>query len=69
MSGKNILELKVNNWSKFRAFTIAKLFYSENWTTLWFGDGRQRAFLQVSGFMVAITLVPSEERIFLVEGT
>ena len=68
MSGKNILDIKVNNWSKFRAFTIAKLFCSKNWIALGFGDRRQRALLKVSGFMVAITLVPFEERICLVEG-
>ena len=35
--------------------------------TLGFGEGRKRALLKASGFMVVITLVPSKERICLVE--
>jgi peroxiredoxin len=66
--GKNILDIKVNNWSEFRAFTIARLCSSENLAALGFGDGRQRAFLKAYGIMVVITLVPSKERICLVEG-
>ena len=40
MSGKNILDIKVNNWLEFRAFIIAIMFSSENLTTIGFGDGR-----------------------------
>ena len=68
MSGKNILDIKVNNWSEIRVSTNAKLFFSENWIALGFGDGRQKALLKIYGFMVAITLVPSEKIICLVEG-
>ena len=68
MSGRNILDMKVYNWLELRAFIIASLFSSENWTALGFRVGRQRALLKVYEFMIAITLVPNKERICLVEG-
>ena len=67
MSGRDILDIKLYNWSGFRAFTIARIFSSENWIALGFGVGRQRALLKVSKFMVAITLFPFEDKICLVE--
>ena len=69
MSSLNILDINMDNWSESKAFMVARLFSSKNWTVSGFAGGRQRVFLRVYEFKVRITLLPSEDRICLVEGT
>lgn len=69
MFGLNILDINIYNWSGSKAFMMARFFSSENWMVSGFAGGRQRVFLRVTEFKVRITLLPSEDRICLVEGT
>ena len=69
MSSLNILDMNMDNWLVSKAFMIARLSSSEDWTALGFTGGRHRVFLRVSEFKVRITLLPSIDKICLVEGT
>ena len=69
MSGLNILDMNIDIWFESKAFIIARLSSSKNWTTLGFTGGRHGVFLRVYEFRVRIALLPSVNKICLVEGT